>query len=200
MAEINVSEMVDVITPIVKIDDLRNQELPVFYDYENSKLGQPNDGDAGFDIYTPFDIVLTQGKSEINLPFKQEFFKLLMDAAETSEYIVSTLATTGFSATKIKTGIHVKIPKGYVGLIQDRSSMGAKTIKVLGGVIDSSYLGDVSVLLVNLTDKEQYFQAGSKIAQLVLIPIATPKVTPKATLEELGTTQRGEKGFGSTGN
>lgn len=175
-------------------------ELPVFYDYENSKLGQPREGDAGFDIYTPFEIVLPAGKVEINLPFKQEFFNNLMNAAETSEMIVHTIATAGFGATKIKTGIHVQIPNGFVGLIQDRSSIGSKTVKVLGGVIDNSYLGDVSVLLVNLTDKEIRFSANDRIAQLLIIPIITPKIKPVASIEELGKTERGQQGFGSTGS
>ena len=55
-------------------------------------------------------------------------------------------------ATKIKTGISLEIPEGYYGLILDRSSVGSKLIKTLGGVIDCGYRGDITVCLANLSN------------------------------------------------
>jgi dUTP pyrophosphatase len=99
--------------------------------------------------------------------------------------------------TKIKTGIKIEIPEGYVGLIWDKSSIGALGVKTMGGVIDSGYRGEVIVMLTNLTHDPITFERGKKIAQLIIQPYIT------ATLEqaeELSETARGEKAFGSTGD
>jgi dUTP pyrophosphatase len=179
--------------------NLQDQSLQTYYSKPNAKLGQPREGDAGFDLYSPEAFTLPAGKVEINLPFTASFFQKLMDATETSEMIVHTLATAGFSAIKIPTGIHVAIPSYFVGMICDRSSMGVKTVKVLGGIIDSIYRGEISVLLVNLTMQDQHFEAGSKIAQMLIIPVATPTITEVSDIDQLGKTERGDGGFGSTG-
>ncbi len=100
------------------------------------------------------------------------------------------------SIRKFRTGIAVAIPDGYVGLICDRSSLGAKGLKVMGGVIDSGYRGEIIVALANATPHTQYLNPGDRIAQLLLIPVALPIAVRVDSLEE---TQRGSGGFGSTG-
>ncbi|NDF15181.1 dUTP diphosphatase [bacterium] len=74
-----------------------------------------------------------------------------------------------------KTGIALEIEPGFVGLVWDRSSMGKRGIKTLGGVIDSGYRGEVGVILWNLSRESQEIMAGDKIAQLLIQPIATPQ-------------------------
>lgn len=100
---------------------------------------------------------------------------------------------------KISTGISCGFPPGYAGLILDRSSMGAKGIKVMGGVIDQAYTGDLIVCLVYM-DRDPHkiikIAKGDKIAQLVLIPSYEVSIIEVA---QLGDTERGEKGFGSSG-
>jgi dUTP pyrophosphatase len=96
----------------------------------------------------------------------------------------------------IDTGIAVGFPKGIAGQILDKSSIGAKGIKVMGGVIDQAYTGPLIVCLRNLSDEAVYFGAGSKIAQLVLIPSYEVAIIE---VSELGETDRGSKGFGSSG-
>ena len=95
-----------------------------------------------------------------------------------------------------KLGFALELPPGYVGLIFDRSGMGAKGIKTLGGVIDHTYRGEWGVILVNTTDREHLVKAGDKIAQLLIVPIAAGELE---VVQELGETRRGEGGFGSTG-
>lgn len=63
-------------------------------------------------------------------------------------------------------------------------------------VIDSDYRGEVIVALHNDTDEPQQIPAGSRIAQLVLLPCVR---TDFNIVEELPDTNRGEGGFGSTG-
>ena len=98
---------------------------------------------------------------------------------------------------KVATGIAMEIPDGYVGMICDRSSMAIKGIHVLGGIIDSSYRGEISVCLMNLgTDEDYKVNAGDRIAQILIIPVANFDLRE---VEALGETDRGNGGFGSTG-
>ena len=97
---------------------------------------------------------------------------------------------------KIPTGIQMAIPTGNVGLICDRSSMGAKGIRTLGGVVDSGYRGEVQVLLINLKNEPYIIRRGDKVAQILILPVnlAAPK-----EVAELPSSDRGEAGFGSSG-
>ena len=97
---------------------------------------------------------------------------------------------------KIKTGLAMAIPFGNVGLICDRSSMGAQGIRTLGGVIDAGYRGEVQVLLINLKNNPFEIKRGQKIAQLLVQPVQL--YTP-AEVFELEDSARSLGGFGSTG-
>ncbi|MGM5482215.1 MAG: dUTP diphosphatase [Nanobdellota archaeon] len=97
----------------------------------------------------------------------------------------------------IKTGLQMAIPKGYVGLIWDRSGMAAKyTLHTLAGVIDSGYRGEVGVVIINLGDEEFPVKKNMRIAQMLIQPIETPSIIEVDNLED---SQRGEGGFGSSG-
>ncbi len=95
-----------------------------------------------------------------------------------------------------KTGIAVALDPGFVGLIWDRSSMGKKGIKTLGGVIDSGYRGEIGVILWNISTETQTIQAGDRIAQMLIQAVATPQTKE---VKALSTTDRGAGGFGSSG-
>ncbi|MEO7161709.1 MAG: dUTP diphosphatase [Bdellovibrionia bacterium] len=95
-----------------------------------------------------------------------------------------------------KTGIALALPKGHVGLITDRSSLAKKGITTAGGVIDAGYRGEIQVVLWNISPTPVQLKRGERIAQLLILPIATPVVAEVASLDE---TQRGLGGFGSTG-
>lgn len=99
----------------------------------------------------------------------------------------------------IPTGLAMEVPKGCVGLVYARSSMGAKrglapANKV--GVIDSDYRGEISVVLHNHGSVAQIVEPGDRIAQLLITPVITPVYEQ---VEELTDTNRGTGGFGSTG-
>jgi dUTP pyrophosphatase len=95
-----------------------------------------------------------------------------------------------------KTGLAVEINPGFVGLVWDRSSLGKRGIKSLGGVIDSGYRGEVGVVLWNLSSEPQEIKAGDRIAQLLIQPIAVPRTVEVSSLTN---TDRGQGGFGSSG-
>lgn len=97
----------------------------------------------------------------------------------------------------IPLGIAVEIPKGYVGLIWDKSGLSHKYgIKTFGGVIDSGYRGEIHAGLMNLSDKFFSFAKGHKVAQLLVQKIEHIEFEE---VEELTDTDRGQNGFGSTG-
>jgi dUTP pyrophosphatase len=95
------------------------------------------------------------------------------------------------------TGIAVQIPKGYVGLIWDKSGLASKNgIKTMGGVVDSGYRGEIKIVIINLSDTDYEIKKGEKIAQMLIQKVENPEIIEVENLDE---TQRGEGGFGSTG-
>lgn len=96
----------------------------------------------------------------------------------------------------VHTGVAMAIPAGHVGLVCDRSSMAKKGLKTAGGVIDAGYRGEVGVMLWNISTQAHALKKGERIAQLLVIPIATPAPVDS---DDLGETARGMGGFGSTG-
>lgn len=96
----------------------------------------------------------------------------------------------------VKTGIALALPAGHVGLVADRSSLGKRGIKTAGGVIDAGYRGEIHIVLWNISPASVQLKRGERIAQLLILPVATPAVFEVSELDE---TSRGTKGFGSSG-
>ncbi len=110
-------------------------------------------------------------------------------------YSDETVSIDGNSAIKVKTGISVGFPENWGGFIKDRSSMASKGFAVIGGVIDQAYIGELSIV-ITYKRGATLIQKGDKIAQLVPIPLTN---WPIVEVENLEPTDRGEKGFGSSG-
>lgn len=101
----------------------------------------------------------------------------------------------------VPTGLHVGIPEGWVGIVKSRSGLASKGIQVDAGVVDSGYTGEVKVLLQLVTgdqDRTERVVAGVRIAQLVVVPCLLEAEAVEGP-EDLGDTERGASGFGSTG-
>lgn len=98
----------------------------------------------------------------------------------------------------VPTGISVEIPVGYYGRIAPRSGLAVRHgIDTLAGVVDSDYRGEVNVLLINLGAEGVTLNAGDRIAQLIIEQAAPADYQWSEVLDQ---TDRGEGGFGSTGN
>ena len=98
----------------------------------------------------------------------------------------------------IPTGWRVAIPAGYAGQIWPRSGWAAKReIDRKAGLIDWDYRGELQVLLRNESEEIRTIRRGDKIAQLVIVPVATPDV--EELIDFTDQTDRGSGGFGSTG-
>lgn len=98
-------------------------------------------------------------------------------------------------------GISVAIPAGYVGLLVERSSTHTLGVGLnnKAGVIDPGYRGVIGAPLgVNGKRDAVFIPGGTKLVQLLVVPVATPAVNLVDNLEDLGTTARGAGGFGST--
>lgn len=120
-----------------------------------------HEADAGYDLYSPYDVVVKSHQSAV-----------------------------------ILTGVHVEIPRGYVGFLKSKSGLNIKYDITGEGVIDSGYTGEIVVKLRNDSDFDYLICCGDKIIQLVLLPIFTPELEQVDSLEA---TERGDNGFGSTG-
>ncbi len=98
------------------------------------------------------------------------------------------------------TGLAVSIPTGWAGLVLPRSGHARKLgVGVVNspGLIDSGYRGEISVVLINHGPETVFFERGDRIAQLAIVPVATVEWVE---VVELDGSERGEGGFGSTGN
>lgn len=93
-------------------------------------------------------------------------------------------------------GVHIEIPRGYVGFLKSKSGLNVRHGITSEGVIDAGYTGSIVVKLYNNTDTEYTVNQGDKISQIVILPIYTPELELAETLEN---TDRGVNGFGSSG-
>lgn len=102
----------------------------------------------------------------------------------------------------VDTGMSVAIPVGYVGLVCSRSGQGKIRVSLSNsiGVIDSTYRGNIKVMLLNEGDEPYEINPyATKIAQLMVIPIILPLFKGfTGSKEEWENTDRGTNGFGST--
>jgi len=104
-----------------------------------------------------------------------------------------------------RTGLHVAIPEGYGGFLFPRSSI-SKTPHSLAnsvGVIDSDYRGEVGIRMrfneYNSVDGSGIYSVGDRVAQLVIMKLPDVEYEEIDDIKELGDTDRGVGGFGSTG-
>ncbi len=113
-------------------------------------------------------------------------------------YAVETVKFAPGAQERVLTGIAVEIPEGYVGLIWDKSSVSFNLgLKIMGGVIDSSYRGEMIMCLLNTSSKEVVLEKGQKFAQMLIQKFEHCDIVE---VSELSETARGEGREGSTGH
>ena len=100
----------------------------------------------------------------------------------------------------VHTGLYIEIPEGYEAQVRPRSGLALKhgiTVLNSPGTIDADFRGEICVILINLSNIPFTIASGTRIAQLVF---AKCKQAELVEVEELNSTERGEGGFGHTGN
>ena len=100
----------------------------------------------------------------------------------------------------IKTGLRIKVPDGFEAQVRPRSGLAlinGVTVLNSPGTIDSDYTGELGVILMNHSEYYVEIQHGDRIAQLVISPVVRAEFSIVDSFEP---TERGDGGFGSTGN
>lgn len=101
------------------------------------------------------------------------------------------------SGALLHTGLHVQLPHGTAGLLVSKSGLNVNHGITSTGLIDEGYTGEIMVKLYNHSDENYLVHVGDKISQLVIIPVFYEDVHFVDSLDE--NTERGDKGFGSSG-
>jgi dUTP pyrophosphatase len=99
----------------------------------------------------------------------------------------------------VPTGVAIALPEGTEAQVRPRSGLAAKhgvTVLNTPGTIDADYRGEIKVILINLGDEPFAIERGSRIAQMVVAPVARAELVE---VDDLDDTARGAGGFGSTG-
>ena len=105
------------------------------------------------------------------------------------------------TSSMIKTGLAIAIPLGWEGQIRCRSSLGKKGMIMPNGIgtIDSDYRGELMVLATWIGEGDEFVvQKGERVAQLLFSRVPSVKFVER-DFDQLGSTDRGTGGFGSTG-
>lgn len=149
--------------------------------HPDAQSPQKNSGDVGWDLFCVAD----ENFREVYLP------KLNGEKPE------KCLELTPGSRYTFDIGIALELPLGYHAVIEPRSGLATKQgIDVLAGIIDGSFRGSLKVCLHNTSGKTVSVCGGDKIAQMIIIKENDGYFVE---VEELDETDRGEKGFGSSG-
>ena len=140
------------------------------------------------------DVAIRRLRADAVLPQQAYAGDAGMDLASCERVVLAP----GERAT-VPTGLAVEIPDGYAGFVQPRSGLAARHgIGVVNspGLIDPGYRGEIAVVLLNTDAREPFtVEPGMRIAQLVIAPVATVRLIE---VDELATSSRGERGFGSS--
>lgn len=127
------------------------------------------------------------------------YHSLLASGLDVRAQIEESLVIKSLSRLIVPTALSFEIPSGYEIQVRSRSGWAYKKgISVLNspGTIDADYRGELKIILVNLSSEDVSISPQDRIAQLVLAPVIQINWT---TAGDLSITERGEKGFGSTG-
>ena len=102
------------------------------------------------------------------------------------------------ASIRVQTGLIVAIPAGFEGQVRARSSLAGKGLILPNapGTIDADYRGEIKIIMGNFGDRDEVINHGDRVAQIVLAPVTQAGFEVVA---ELGSTERGAGGFGSTG-
>ena len=115
-------------------------------------------------------------------------------------FITEPIILGALDRALIPTGLYIEMPEGYEAQVRPRSGLAIKygvTVLNSPGTIDADYRGEICVELINLSNKPYTIESGERIAQLVFNKCEQAELVE---VEELSETERGEGGFGHTGN
>jgi dUTP pyrophosphatase len=103
----------------------------------------------------------------------------------------------------VPTGLFLDIPEGYEVQVRPKSGLSIKkglSVVNTPGTVDQGYTGEIKVILINLSNETHTIEVGDKIAQAVLTPVMSGKYVNLQRVLNVDDKDRGDNGFGSTGN
>lgn len=114
-------------------------------------------------------------------------------------FVSEKITVAPMERVSLATGYRMEIPKGCTGIIYEKSGLSFKHgIITYGNVIDSGYRGEVHVGVFNLSQEPYTFEPGNKVAQMIIHSYENVKFK-EVTEDQLSKSDRGTRGFGSTG-
>ena len=117
-------------------------------------------------------------------------------------YSVEKFVVPPLGRVLIPTGLSFDLPEGYEIQVRTKSGLAVNLGLMVSnspGTVDRGYLGEIKVPLFNMNNNSLTIEKGMKVAQAVLCPVVCGKFVEFEQLNDLGTSERGDKGFGSTG-
>jgi dUTP pyrophosphatase len=202
----------------MNLDDLSRLENIGEYASKLEKLISQNEEDGGIDynmIYEEFGLDMDQLENDMlnfNPKLDLGFVKLSKDAIDPNYnydgdsgfdlYSTEEVILPPFGRALVPTGLAFEIKDGYEIQVRSKSGLALKQgLMVLNspGTVDNSYTGEVKVILFNVNNHEFVVNKGMKIAQAVLTSVVNGKWVNLVKKNNINSTDRGDKGFGSTG-
>lgn len=136
-------------------------------------------------------------KVKIKCKALPEYGTELSSGADLRANIENPILLQSLCRATIPTGVSIELPDGYEAQVRCRSGLASKHgVVAMIGTIDNDYRGEIGVTLINISNEPYRIMPNDKIAQLVL---ARVEQAEWEQVDELGETERGTKGFGSTG-
>ena len=136
-------------------------------------------------------------KSNNPLP---EYSTIMSAGMDLRAFIEHPIVLRSLNRAIIPTGLYIEIPEGYEAQVRPRSGLAHKhgvTVLNSPGTIDADYRGEICVILINLSIEPFFINSGDRIAQLVFHKYEKAEFVE---VERLSKTERGEGGFGHSGN
>lgn len=147
----------------------------------------------------PNDIMKVKVINKSNNPLP-EYATPLSAGMDLRAFITEPIILETLDRALIPTGLYIELPEGYEAQVRPRSGLAIKhgiTVLNSPGTIDADYRGEICVEIINLSNKPYIIKFGERIAQLVFNKYEQAEFIE---VEELSKTERGEGGFGHTGN
>lgn len=117
-------------------------------------------------------------------------------------YSTEKIVLGPFGRALVPTGLSFDIPEGYEIQVRPKSGLAINmglTVLNTPGTVDRGYLGEIKVPVFNTNNSSITIEKGMKVAQAVLCPVVCGKFVKFDEVDSLGDSDRGDKGFGSTG-
>lgn len=190
--DLNLDDLLREYEDLESEDDIEMDDLSRLFGFTIEEL------EKGFEEYTP--------KLDVGYEMLDEDMKSPSYAYETDSGfdLYSTIDTIlePLERVLIPTGLKIDIPENYEIQVRSKSGLAFnRGLMVLNspGTVDQGYTGEIKVILFNASSEQNKIEKGMKIAQAVICPVINGKWVTLVKKDNVGSKDRNENGFGSTG-